>query len=95
MASLSEYLSSRAKKWSAELWDGLINALGYGPYVPGAVQQLGPVYYVATDFATGTRVRTLKVGDAPIDEPLELTGTIGRDGALWQATVGRMLKISR
>ncbi|UVF80650.1 hypothetical protein NWF22_08395 [Gordonia mangrovi] len=75
--------------------DGLINALGYGPYVPGSVQQLGPVYYVATDFATGKRVRTLRVGDAPIDEPLELTGTIARDGTLWQATIGRMLKITR
>ncbi|MGC5259239.1 hypothetical protein ACPXCG_23095 [Gordonia sp. DT218] len=75
--------------------DGLIHALGYGPYVPGAVQQLGPVDYVATDFATGRRVRTLKVGDAPIDEPLELTGTIARDGTMWQATLGRMLKIAR
>lgn len=75
--------------------DGLINSLGYGPYVPGSVQQLGPVYYVATDFATGQRVRTLRVGDGPIDEPLELTGTIAPDGTMWQATVGRMLKISR
>ncbi|MEE4024495.1 hypothetical protein V1Y59_15525 [Gordonia sp. PKS22-38] len=75
--------------------DGLIHALGYGPYVPGSIQQVGPIYYVATDFATGKRVRTLKVGDGPIDEPLELTGTIARDGTLWQATVGRMLKIAR
>ncbi|WP_138917991.1 hypothetical protein [Gordonia effusa] len=75
--------------------DGLIHAVGYGPYVPGAIQQLGPVYYIATDFATGARVKTRKVGDAPVDEPLELTGTITSDGTLWQATVGRMLKISR
>ena len=74
--------------------DGLINALGYGPYVPGAVQQLGPVYYLATDFATGRRVATVKVGDAPVDEPLELTGTIGPDATMWQATVGRMLKLT-
>lgn len=38
---------------------------------------------------------TRQVGDAPVDEPLELTGTISRDGAMWQATVGRMLKIAR
>ncbi|WP_232017206.1 hypothetical protein [Gordonia insulae] len=75
--------------------DGLIHALGYGPYVPGAIQQAGPIYYVATDFATGERVRTLRVGTGPVDEPLELTGTIARDGTLWQATVGRMLKIGR
>ncbi|MET9202360.1 hypothetical protein [Gordonia sp. NPDC003585] len=74
--------------------DGLIYALGYGPYRPG-IQQVGPIYLVATDFATGLRVVTRKVGDGPIDEPLELTGTISRDGALWQATIGRMLKIAR
>ncbi len=75
--------------------DGLIHALGYGPYVPGTIQQVGPIYYLATDFATGKRVRTLGVGQGPLDEPLELTGTIGRDGTMWQATVGRMLKIGR
>lgn len=73
--------------------DGLIHGLGYGPYVAGAVQQLGPVDYIATDFATGARVETVPVGSAPVDEPLELTGTIAADGTLWQATVGRMLKI--
>lgn len=75
--------------------DGLIHAIGYGHYVPGAIQQVGPVYYVATDFATGRRVMTLPVGTAPVDEPMELTGTIGSDGTLWQATLGRMLKITR
>ncbi|WP_437340136.1 hypothetical protein [Gordonia rubripertincta] len=74
--------------------DGLIHALGYGPLVPGLPQQLGPVDYVATDFATGRRVETERVGTAPLDEPLELTGTATADGTLWQATVGRMLKIS-
>ncbi|MFW0793580.1 hypothetical protein AAFP30_07195 [Gordonia sp. CPCC 205515] len=74
--------------------DGLINGLGYGPYRPG-IQQVGPIYYLATDFATGRRVATVRVGDGPVDEPLELTGTIARDGTLWQATVGRMLKIAR
>lgn len=73
--------------------DGLIHGLGYGPYVAGAVQQVGPVDYIATDFATGRRVVTQQVGVAPVDEPLELTGTIARDGTLWQASVGRMLKI--
>lgn len=74
--------------------DGVINGLGYGPYRPG-VQQIGPIYYTATDFATGKRVATVRVGDGPVDEPLELTGTIGADGTMWQATLGRMLKIAR
>lgn len=73
--------------------DGLINALGYGPYRPGSIQQVSPIYYLATDFATGRRVATVQVGDGPVDEPLQLTGTITSDGTLWQATVGRMLKI--
>lgn len=73
--------------------DGLIHGLGYGPYVPGAIQQAGPVYYLATDFATGRRVVSRQVGVAPADEPLELTGTIAADGTLWQATIGRMLAI--
>ena len=37
---------------------------------------------------------TLKVGDAPFDEPLELTGTIGPGNSMWQASLGRMIKIS-
>ncbi|MEO9329611.1 two-component regulator propeller domain-containing protein [Gordonia aurantiaca] len=73
--------------------DGLIHALGYGPVVPGLPQQVGPVAYVATDFATGRRVETRQVGTAPLDEPLELTGTIAADGTMWQGTVGRMLKV--
>lgn len=73
--------------------DGLIHALGYGPHRPGP-QQLGPVNYVATDFATGRRVVTREVGFAPLDEPLQLTGMIAPDGALWQGTFARMLKIA-
>ncbi|MDL9937572.1 hypothetical protein QSJ18_12520 [Gordonia sp. ABSL1-1] len=74
--------------------DGLIYGLGYGPYRPG-VQQVGPIDVIVTDFATGRRVATRQVGFGPFDEPLELTGTITADGTLWQATVGRMLKITR
>lgn len=74
--------------------DGLIHGLGYGPYAPGLPQQLGPVYYIATDFETGRRVATVQVGEAPFDEPLELTGTIAPDGSLWQASLGRMLKVA-
>lgn len=73
--------------------DGLIHALGYGPAAPGP-QQVGPVHYVATDFATGRRVVTRQVGVAPVDEPLQLTGMIAPDGALWQGTFSRMLKIA-
>lgn len=74
--------------------DGLIHALGYGPYTPG-LQQTGPVNYVAVDFRTGKRAVTRHVGTAPFDEPLQLTGMIAPDGALWQGTFGRMLKIAR
>jgi hypothetical protein len=74
--------------------DGLIHAIGYGPLESGRPQQLGEVVYLATDFATGRRVATVPVGAAPLDEPLELTGTITADGALWQATLGRMLKVA-
>ncbi|PYE16447.1 hypothetical protein DFR67_108198 [Williamsia limnetica] len=75
--------------------DGLIYALAYGPLPPGGgIQQLGPVYFTAIDFETGERKAFHQVGNAPLDEPLQLTGTIGPGGALWQATVGRMLKIS-
>ncbi len=73
--------------------DGLIHALGYGPYAPG-VQQLGPVNYVATDFRTGRRVVTRQVGFAPFDEPLQLTGMIAPDGSLWQGAFARMLRIA-
>ncbi|MGW8813815.1 hypothetical protein [Gordonia terrae] len=74
--------------------DGLIHAIGYGPLESGRPQQLGEVVYLATDFATGRRVATVPVGAAPFDEPLELTGTITADGTLWQATLGRMLKVA-
>ncbi|MEY1677558.1 MULTISPECIES: hypothetical protein [Gordonia] len=74
--------------------DGLIHAIGYGPLESRRPQQLGEVVYLATDFATGRRVATVPVGAAPFDEPLELTGTITADGTLWQATLGRMLKVA-
>ena len=44
---------------------------------------------------TGDLVDRVEGWLRPVDEPLELTGTISRDGAMWQATVGRMLKIAR
>lgn len=72
--------------------DRMIHALGYSPY-RGGPQQLGPIYYLATDFATGKRAVTERVGEGPVDEPMQLTGTITADGTLWQATLGRMLKI--
>ena len=73
--------------------DGLIHGLAYGPYTPGP-QQVGPVNYAAIDVATGRRVVTRRVASAPVDEPLQLTGMIGPDGALWQGTATRMLKIA-
>lgn len=78
--------------------DGLIYALAYAPsteaFAGNGIQQIGPIYFVAVDFATGARRAFTEVGAAPVDEPLQLTGTIGADGSMWQATVGRMLKIS-
>ncbi|MFD1812043.1 hypothetical protein [Rhodococcus gannanensis] len=82
--------------------DGMIHALAYGESGSGSsgsadsgLQQVGPVYYTAVDFETGERRAHTKVGDGPIDEPTQLTGTIAPDGSLWQATFGRMLKIGR
>ncbi|WP_245545858.1 hypothetical protein [Nocardia higoensis] len=74
--------------------DGAIHALTYGPLpARGGVQQVGPVYYSAVDVETGQRRAHEQVGFAPVDEPLQLTGTIGPDGSFWQGTFGRMLKI--
>ncbi|WP_067856881.1 hypothetical protein [Nocardia shimofusensis] len=74
--------------------DGSIHALAYGPIpAQGGVQQVGPIYYSAVDFDTGQRRAHEQVGFAPLDEPLQLTGTIGSDGSFWQGTFGRMLKI--
>ncbi|WSJ01734.1 hypothetical protein OG405_07820 [Nocardia sp. NBC_01329] len=75
--------------------DGLIYGLSYGPLPPGGgIQQVGPVYYTAVDFGTGDLRAHREVGVAPLDEPLQLTGTIGPDRSYWQATVGRMLRIA-
>ncbi|GGK91116.1 hypothetical protein [Nocardia jinanensis] len=74
--------------------DGLIYGLSYGPLPPGGgIQQVGPVYYTAVDFGTGELRAHREVGGAPLDEPLQLTGTIGPDRSYWQATVGRMLRV--
>ncbi len=74
--------------------DGLIQGLSYGDLNANPVQEVGPVYYAATDFRTGRRVVTTQVGVAPLDEPMQLTGVIGPGRVLWQGTLGRMLKIA-
>lgn len=66
----------------------------------GLAQKTGPVFYTAVEADTGEEVVRSKVGDAPVDEPMELTGTIaptadGEMGVYWQATMGRMLRIAR
>ncbi|MGW5381143.1 hypothetical protein [Nocardia sp. NPDC003963] len=74
--------------------DGLIYGLSYGPLPPGGgIQQVGPVYYTAVDFGTGELRAHRAVGAAPLDEPLQLTGTIGSDRSYWQATAGRILRV--
>ena len=47
--------------------------------------------HVIADLATTTQAA---VAAAPLDEPLQLTGMIAPDGALWQGTATRMLKIA-
>lgn len=88
--------------------DGLIHAMAYGP--PGAhpvldrpvldqglAQKFGPVDVTSTDVETGREVVRQFVGHAPLDEPMELTGTIDSrgdaPGVMWQPTLTRMLRI--
>lgn len=66
----------------------------------GLAQKAGPVFYTAIDADTGAEVARSFVGDAPVDEPMELTGTIGPapgddggPGVYWQGTMTRMLRI--
>lgn len=87
--------------------DGLIHALAYGPGLPpvsslpvqlqGWTQKVGPVDVTSTDVETGREVMRSFVGVAPLDEPMELTGTIAArgdaPGVMWQPTLTRMLRI--
>lgn len=68
--------------------------------ISGVPQKVGPVFYTAIDAETGDEVTRSFVGDAPLDEPMELTGTIAPrpgdadgPGVYWQGTMGRMLRI--
>ena len=89
--------------------DRLVHALAYGPIpqAPGSAedelgsgfaQKAGPVFFTSTDVETGREVARDPVGVAPVDEPMELTGTIapGPGGApvAWQPTLARMLRIA-
>ena len=65
----------------------------------GWAQKFGPVFYTATDVGSGREVTRTFVGHAPLDEPMELTGTIasgpgGSAGVMWQPTMTRMLRIA-
>lgn len=83
--------------------DGQIHALAYGPpgvhpaLDQGLAQKFGPVDVTSTDVETGMEVARTFVGVAPLDEPMELTGTVVSrgDGAgvMWQPTLTRMLRI--
>lgn len=83
--------------------DGLIHALAYGPRAPhpaldqGLAQKVGPVDAVSVDLETGREAARTFLGVAPIDEPMELTGTIAArgdgPGVMWQPTLTRMLRI--
>ncbi|MDV8002211.1 hypothetical protein [Rhodococcus sp. IEGM 1408] len=93
--------------------DGHIHALAYGPpgahpaldhpaldhplLAQGLAQKFGPVDVTSTDVETGREVMRGFVGHAPLDEPMELTGTIvsrgDAPGVMWQPTLTRMLRI--
>ena len=63
----------------------------------GLAQKVGPVFVTSTDVETGGEVMRTFVGHAPLDEPMELTGTLASrgdgPGVLWQPTLTRMLRI--
>lgn len=91
--------------------DGQIHALAYGPPRAeqglgpelgplldlGLAQKFGPVDVISTDVETGREVARTFIGHAPLDEPMELTGTIesrgDAPGVMWQPTLTRMLRI--
>lgn len=63
----------------------------------GLAQKFGPVDVTSTDVETGQEVMRQFVGHAPLDEPMELTGTIDSrgdaPGVMWQPTLTRMLRV--
>ena len=63
----------------------------------GLAQKFGPVDVTSTDVEMGREVMRTFVGHAPLDEPMELTGTIATrgeaPGVMWQPTLTRMLRI--
>ena len=63
----------------------------------GLAQKFGPVFATSTDIETGRELSRTFVGHAPLDEPMELTGTIASrgdaPGVMWQPTLTRMLRI--
>ena len=63
----------------------------------GLAQKIGPVFATSTDIETGHEVARTFVGHAPLDEPMELTGTLASrgdgPGVMWQPTLTRMLRI--
>ncbi|UVE97014.1 hypothetical protein L8M95_12945 [Dietzia sp. B32] len=63
----------------------------------GLAQKIGPVDLTSTDVETGHELSRTFIGHAPLDEPMELTGTIASrgdgPGIMWQPTLTRMLRI--
>jgi len=84
----------------AESGTGAVGEFGAGigaALDQGLAQKFGPVDVVSVDVETGREVNRTFVGHAPIDEPMELTGTIASrgdaPGVMWQPTITRMLRI--
>lgn len=71
--------------------------LDQGSLDQGLPQKFGPVFATSTDVETGREVARTFVGHAPLDEPMELTGTVAsrgdEPGVMWQPTLTRMLRI--
>ncbi|MGN0099664.1 MAG: hypothetical protein ACI39C_01870 [Dietzia sp.] len=102
-------LARTASLPKATTGDGLIHALAYGPLrdpAPGSAaapldqglaQKFGPVDVTSTEVTTGREVARTFIGHGPLDEPMELTGTIvargDGPGVMWQPTLTRMLRI--
>lgn len=73
------------------------SVLGQGALDQGLAQKFGPVDVISADVETGRELSRTFVGHAPLDEPMELTGTIASrgdaPGVMWQPTLTRMLRI--
>lgn len=76
--------------------DGLLRTVLRDPLVPGTggTSLLDPYRYAEIDPATGTVVRSARVGVGSLYDTLQMAGTITPDGAYLQGTVTGVLRIT-